>query len=200
MLERISTINLDSAMKNLAHGTHDKHMFVCHETVSYNIQGLADILGLENTLQHEGYGIHGVTDRDGHRCWAHGMGKAVFWHAGGVNSVAVGVENISEIPILVQAKKVTHEQAHTMWLQRPQQLSALAILIACWHNTNPEAHPIRRSNGKTDSHGICSHWDVSQHYSESEGHWDCWPYDKGGYFPLDHVIAMAKHYANMYRF
>jgi hypothetical protein len=197
---RAATIDISQVMASLAHGTHKKHMFVCHETVSYNVTGLADILGVENVLKREGYGIHGLTDREGHKCWAHGHGNAIFWHAGDVNDVAVGVENISEIPILIQAKKITHEQAHEMWLQRPAQLTALAILIACWHNSSPENHPLKRSNGKIESHGVCSHWDVSQHYKSSGGHWDCWPHDKGGYFPLAHVLSLAKHYAAIYKF
>lgn len=199
-LVRSATINLNAAMKDLAHGTHEKTMFVCHETVSYNVTGMADILGLENVLKGEGYGIHGITDKDGHKCWAHGMGRAILYHCGGVNEVAVGCENISEIPILVQHKKITHERAWQMWMQRHQQLSALAILIACWHNADPKHHPLVRSNGKGSSPGICSHWDVSQHYSASEGHWDCWPHDKGGYFPLAHVLELAKHYATIYKF
>lgn len=195
-----SAINLSNVMSGLSHGHHEKHMFVCHETVSYNVKGLADILGVEGVLKRKGYGIHGMTDKDGHKCWAHGMGNAIFWHAGDVNDVAVGCENVSEIPILVEAKKLTHAQAWQMWLQRHQQLSALAIIIACWHNASPNNHPLQRSDGKIHSPGICSHWDVSQHYVSSGGHWDCWPHDKGGYFPLAHVIDLAKHYASIYKF
>lgn len=199
-MHKVSVINIAPAMKNLGHGTSVKTHFVCHESVSYNVPGLSDILGLESVLQHEGYGIHGITDKDPHKCWARGMGETTFWHAGGVNSVAVGVENISEIPILIQSKKITHQQAHELWLERHAQLSALAILIACWHNADKKNHPLVRSDGRIESPGICSHWDVSQHYSASEGHWDCWPVDKHGYFPLAHVIEMAKHYATIYKF
>lgn len=199
-LHKAAVIDIASAMKGLSHGKQAKHMFVCHETVSYNVPGLSDILGVESTLHHEGYGIHGITDKDGHKCWAKGDGEAIFYHAGDVNGVAVGCENVSEIPILVQAKKVTHEQAYHLWMERHAQLSALAILIACWHNTNPKAHPIKRSTGKIESPGICSHWDVSRWYADSGGHLDCWPVDKGGYFPLAHVIALAKVYAKQYKF
>jgi hypothetical protein len=199
-MQSVAVINIASAMKDLDHGSHSKSMFVCHETVSHNVPGMADILGVEVVLKKEGYGIHGLTDKDGHKCWAKGMGNAVFYHAGDVNGVAVGVENVSEIPIMVQSKLITHARAHDMWLARHNQLSALAILMACWHNTNPEKHVLRRSTGKIGSPGVCSHWDVSQHYKSAGGHWDCWPYDKGGYFPLDHVIGLAKHYATVYKF
>jgi len=187
-------------MKNLSHGTHTKTVFVAHETVSYNVPGLADILGVETTLQHKGYGIHGMTDKDGYKAWANGMGEAIFWHCGNANPYATGVENVSEIPLLVQTKKITHKQAYEMWMQRHQQLSALAILMACWHNVHPVQRPLRRTDGKPGSRGVCSHWDLSQWDPGAEGHWDCWPEDKGGYFPLDHVIYLAKHYASSYRF
>jgi hypothetical protein len=194
-MHKISVINIAPVMKSLAHGQHVKNMFVSHETVSYNIVGLADITGLEKVLKEEGYGIQGMTDMDGHKCWARGMGESVLWHAGSVNGVAVGVENISEIPLLLEHKKINHEQAHTMWLHREKQLTALAILMAAWHNSDTKNHPLVRSTGKIGSPGVCSHWDVSQHYADSEGHWDCWPYDKGGYFPLAHVLELAKVYA-----
>lgn len=197
-MHHASIINIAPAMSGLAHGTHAKDEFVCHETVSYNKIGLADILGLESVLHSEGYGVHGITDMEGHKGWAKGHGNDIFYHAGGANERAVGCENISEIPILVEAKKVTHARAHEMWLHRDKQLTALAILIACWHNADQHAHPLVRSNG--NGRGVCSHWDVSQHHPESQGHWDCWPFDKGGYFPLAHVIQLAKTYADIYEF
>lgn len=200
MKHKIHYINIAPAMHDLSHGTQTKTMFVCHETVSHNVPGLSDILGVEGVLEREGYGIHGITDKDGHKCWAKNMGDAIFYHAGDVNGVANGVENVSEIPILVQAKTVTHEQAHKMWMERHQQLSALAILMACWHNKDPKNRPLKRSTGKIESPGVCSHWDVSRWYADSGGHWDCWPVDQGGYFPLDHVLDLAKHYAKSYSF
>lgn len=197
---KIARINIAPAMAHLSHGTQTKHMFVCHETVSHNVPGLADILGVEGVLQREGYGIHGMTDKDGHKAWANGMGEAIFYHAADVNGVAVGVENVSEIPILVQGKHVTHDEAYHMWMERHAQLSALAILMACWHNVHPVQRPLKRSTGKIDSPGVCSHWDVSRWYVGSGGHWDCWPHDQAGYFPLDHVIELAKAYAKTVRF
>lgn len=197
---KIARINIAPAMKDLSHGTHTKSVFVCHETVSHNVPGLADILGVEGVLEREGYGIHGMTDKDGHKAWANGMGEAIFWHCGNANDYATGVENVSEIPIFVQAKQVTHEQAHRMWLERGAQLHALATLIACWHNVHPVQRPLKRTDGKPGSRGVCSHWDLSQWDSGAGGHWDCWPVDEGGYFPLDHVIELAKTLTHQYRF
>jgi hypothetical protein len=182
----------------VTHGIHPKDMFVSHETVSYNLPGLRDVEGIENVLKGEGYWIHGITDMEAHRAWNKGHGNAVFYHAGGVNERAVGCENISEIPILILAKKITNVQAHDMWMKRDHQLNALAMMIACWHNADKKEHPLIRSNG--NSPGVCSHWDVSQHHKESEGHWDCRPFDKGGHFPLAHTIALAKHLALSYEF
>lgn len=195
MTMKIVYRNIASEMRALAHGTHVKNMFVCHETVSYNALGWGDINGIIGVLQHEGYGIHGIVDQEGHKCWAYNLGNAVFWHAGGVNSVANGVELVSEIPILIASKHMTHKQAHKAWLKRTKQLNGLAQLMAGWHNSDKKNHPLVRSNGMKP--GVCSHWDVSQHHPESEGHWDCWPFDAHpqGYFPLEHVLDLAKKYA-----
>lgn len=194
---KISYRNIASEMRPLSHGTHTKTMFVCHETVSYNVVGWGDVNGVISTLKKEGYGIHGIVDKDGHKCWAYGLGNDVFWHAGGVNEIADGVELVSEIPILIQSKRLTHKAAHAEWLKRTKQLEGLAQLLAGWHNSDRHNHPLVRSNGSVGSHGVCSHWDVSRHYAASEGHWDAWPFDAhpSGYFPLQHVIDMAKDYA-----
>ena len=197
---KIARINIAPAMASLSHGTQEKHMAVCHETVSHNVPGLADILGVEGVLEREGYGIHGITDKDGHKAWANGMGEAILYHAGDVNGVAIGIEQVSEIPILIEAKQITHEQAFNMWMERQAQLSATAILLACWHNVHPTERPLKRSDGKIESPGVCSHWDVSRWYPDAGGHWDCWPEDEGGYYPLDHVIDLAKQYVSAYRF
>lgn len=194
MMHKIAVINISPVMKDLVHGSHKKDMFVCHETVSYNLPGLRDIEGLEQVLHREGYGIQGITDMEGHKAWAKGLGDSIMYHAGGVNERAVGVENISEIPLLIQAKKITHDQAYHMWLHRETQLNALAILAAAWHNSDHVNHKLVRSDGLHP--GVTSHWNVSQHFASSDGHWDCWPHDQGGYFPLAHVIELAKVYAN----
>lgn len=193
-MHKISVINIAPAMGGLSHGTHLKDEFVCHESVSYNVIGTSDIEGLEAVLQREGYGIHGIVDKEGHKAWAKGHGNDIYYHAGGANTRAVGVELVSEIPLLIQTKKMNHKEAHTAWLHREAQLTGLAILIAAWHNSDKDNHEIVRGDG--NGKGVCSHWDVSQHFTESDGHWDCWPWDKGGYFPIAHVIELAKIYAN----
>ena len=192
-MHHIACFNTADIVRDHVHGTHAKDMLVCHETVSKDAPAMSDIIGVENDLAKKDYGIHGMTDLEGHKAWARGLGDAIFWQAGGANERSVGIENVSYIPALIQAKVLTKEQAHKKWLEREKQLTALAILIACWHNADKEHHKLVRSNGNTP--GVCSHWDVSQHHPESDGHWDCWPHDKGGYFPLALVIHMAKGYA-----
>lgn len=194
-MPKIPVINISKVFEPDQHGTHTKHLFVVHETVSPDAAGLADILGVESSLRKEGYGVQGITDQEGHKAWTLSHSDWVLYHAGGVNSYAVGCEQVSYIPALIKADVLTHAQAHEHWLARTHQLTATAMLIAGWHNADKKNHPIRRSNGLIESPGVCSHWDVSQHYSESDGHWDCWPWDKGGYFPLQHLIDLATTYA-----
>jgi hypothetical protein len=187
-------------MKDLDHGSHKKHMFVCHETVSHNVPGMADILGVEVVLKKEGYGIHGLTDKDGHKCWAKKMGNAVFWHAGDVNDVAVGIENVSEIPIMIE-QEADQPRAGAQPLAGAAQPAVGA--------RHPDGLLAQRQPG-------CARAPAQQRQDRfagrllalgrqpalqsSRGHWDCWPYDKGGYFPLDHVIGLARHYATVYQF
>lgn len=194
-MHKISVLNTEPYMRRHSHGTHQKDMFVNHETVSHDITGLDDIIGTEKYLAEKDYGIHGMTDLEGHMAWARGMGNALFYQAGGVNERSVGCENVSWIPVLVQNKTLTHEQAFRMWMARTKQLHANALLLAAWHNADRAHHPLIRSNG--NSPGFCSHWDVSQHFPASEGHTDCWPHDKGGYFPLSYVLHMAIHLADL---
>lgn len=172
------------------HGTHAKDMMVLHETISHDVSGIGDIMGVEEDLARRDYGIHGMNDQEGHMAWAHGLVLALFYHAGGVNERACGIEQVSFIPSLIQAKTITREQGYKMWLARSKQLMATAEMISAWHLQNPTQRPLKRSNGNQP--GVCSHWDVSQHHAESEGHWDCQPHDKGGHYPIGHVIEMAK--------
>lgn len=189
-MTKISVRNISTQMRPVSHGDHLKDMFVCHETITPDALGWGDIDGVLRGLRGEGYGIQGMTDLEGHKAWTLSNSDWVLYHAGGVNSRAVGVENVSIIPLLIQRHNLTNEQAHERWLSRVKQLDALAMLMCGWHNADKQQHPLIRSNG--DSRGVCSHWDVSQHHKESLGHWDCRPYDKGGHFPLAHVIAKAR--------
>lgn len=198
-MPKIAVRNITEDMRSVHHDSHPKSMFVCHETITKDALGWGDITSVLSGLKAEGYGIQGMTDLEGHKAWTVGHSDWTLYHTGGVNSIAVGVENVSIIPILIQHHNLTKDQAHERWLTRTKQLDALAFLMAGWHNADRKRHPLTRSDGLKP--GICSHWDVSQHHAASQGHWDCWPWDKGGHFPLAHVIEMAKRYAAMdYKF
>lgn len=190
---RLHYLHTEKLLASHAHGTHAKDLAVLHETVSRDLPGLADIEGVENDLAKRDYGIHGMTDAEGNMAWAYNLGKAVFWHCGGVNERSIGIEQVSYIPALIQQKTITREQGYKMWLSRERQLQATAKLLAAWHNVDPKGHPLVYSNGLHP--GVTSHWDVSQHFSASQGHWDCQPHDKGGHYPMGHVISLAKAYA-----
>lgn len=164
------------------HYRHHKDMIVLHETVSPDYPGLKDIKEVENYLANKGYGIHGMTDAEGNIAWARGFGNAVFYHAGGVNERAIGIEQVADTP---------HDSPfsyHSYWEKRTQELRATSKLVAAICRT--WNIPLRFSNG--DSPGITSHWNVSQIYRESQGHWDCHPRHLGGYYPIIWVINQAK--------
>ena len=186
-------LNYDSRplMQPHVHGWHDKDLLVLHETVSPDIPGLRDILDVARFLALKNYGIHGLTDKEGHKAWALGLGRAIFWQCGGVNERSVGIEQVSRVMLQAPRNKLRRQ----IWAARQKQLRATAQLIAAWHNGNPERHPLVYSNGRHP--GVTSHWDVSQWSPASEGHTDCWPSHKGGYYPILEVIRMAKVYARL---
>jgi hypothetical protein len=173
-------------MKPHAHGYHLKSLIVLHETVSGDIPGWKDIDNVEQFLASKDYGIHGMTDAEGNVGWALGLGRAIFWQAGGVNSESIGIEQVSNVMLRSPRNPVRK----AIWLARDKQLRATAKLIACI--ARAQGIPIRYSDSRAP--GITSHWDVSQHNAASDGHSDCWPAHKGGYFPMLYVIGLAKMY------
>jgi len=187
--------NSRGLMSGHAHGYASKDLAVLHETVSPDIAGLGDILSVERFLARIGYGIHGMTDKEGHVVWARGLGKAIFYQCGGVNQRSIGIEQVSRV--MLESKSNTR-RSH-IWAARQPQLRATAKLLAAWHNGAPERHPLVYSNGKHP--GVTSHWSVSQWSPTSEGHTDCHPKHLGGYYPALEVINLAKGYAKLgYRF
>lgn len=194
-MPRIAYIDLAPLERHAKHAQdrHEKDLMVLHETVSHDVAGIGDIINTVKYLVEKGYGIHGMTDEEGHKAWAYGLGTSEFVHAGGVNARACGIESVSWIPYLVQTKAITNEQAWLMWMKRGAQLSATAKLVAAWHAAEPHNRPLVYSDALHP--GVTSHWDVSQHFATSDGHKDCWPHHKRGYYPILHVIELAKLYA-----
>lgn len=176
-------------MKHSVHGTHvPKTGIVCHETVSPDLKGWGDITGVEKYLAKVGYGIHGMTDLEGHKAWASGLGSAIFYHAGGANEETIGIENVSKVMLAAP----TNKARKAIWLARQVQLNSLAQMIAAIHNTKPHEVPLKFWDGAPGGEGVTSHWNISQHHSSSEGHTDCWPVHEGGYFPIMYVIYRAR--------
>lgn len=183
-----------------AHGSHDKHGIVMHETISPNImRSLADIKGVSRYLDVEGYGIHGITDNDGHKAWCRQHGRAIFYHAssfgathhGHANTNFMGIEQISDIP----AKYKTRETRLAAWLDMPTELDASAQLIAA--AARAHGFPIVDNPGDTDKPGVTTHYEVSTFNGVAGGHTDCWPSHLGGYFPKRLLIRLAKHYYDL---
>jgi len=200
-MQRLNYLHIEKTQQPHAHGWHDKHMLVLHETVTKDMPGLNDIVLVEKELASRDYGIHGMNDAEGNMAWAYNCGLAVFWHAGGVNLVSCGIEQVSLIPALIANGTITREQGYKYWLARTLQLTATAKMIAAWHNTVPKERPIRYCDGSGNHPGVTSHFNVSQHHPESQGHWDCQPHDQGGHYPLGHVIQLAQSMVSFgYRF
>jgi hypothetical protein len=176
-------LNTAPMMASSSHGRHRKDLIVLHETVSGDVRGLADIQAVESYLAGIGDGIHGMTDREGHTAWAVGLGDAIFYHCGGVNERSIGIE---------QVFRGAHNRPsdRLLWTVRDAELRATARLVAC--AARAWRIPLRYSDG--DHAGVTSHWSVSQHHPESQGHWDCHPVHLGGYYPALAVIRMARGY------
>jgi hypothetical protein len=176
-------VNLDTShlLAGVIHGRHAKDLVVLHETVSGDLRGLADITGVESYLARIGYGIHGMTDREGNIAWARGDGDAIFYHCGGVNERSIGIEQVFR-------GATDKPRDRVLWAARQPELRATAKLLAAIANT--WRIPLRYSDG--DHPGVTSHWSVSQHHPESQGHWDCHPIHLGGYYPALAVINLAR--------
>lgn len=181
---RLTVLNTATLMRPHVHGRHPKDLIVLHETVSPNVKGIADIEGVENYLASKDYGIHGMTDNDGNIAWALGLGDAVFWQAGGVNERSIGIEQVSDVMV----KHSSNADRKQAWAAMTQEIDATAELVAQIHRA--WGVPLVYSDG--DHPGVTTHWSVSQHHPESEGHTDCYPVHLGGYYPALEVIARAK--------
>jgi hypothetical protein len=188
---KLSYKDTSALMKPHVHGHEHKDLIVLHETVSSDIVGWRDIDSVEEFLASKDYGIHGMTDAEGHIAWAYGLGDAVFWQAGGVNGRSIGIEQVSKV--MIQAP--TTLLRRKMWSLRQAELRATAKLCAAISNTRGIPLAAAKWNGSQFSPGIVTHFQVGKHYEASDGHTDCFPVHLGGYYPLYEVIQLAKNYA-----
>lgn len=180
------TVDFDShsIMAPHVHGMHDKDLIVLHETVSPDAVGLSDILGVEKYLASKDYGIHGMTDKEGHIAWSVGLGHAIFYQCGGVNERSIGIEQVSNVMLKTPANSLRRK----IWALRQKELRATAALVGAISSVH--FIPLVYSDGRRP--GVTTHWSVSRWASQSEGHTDCFPVHFGGYYPALEVIAMAK--------
>lgn len=185
---QLKYLDTSSIMRSQVHGHHHKDVIVLHETVSGDVRGVGDILAVEHYLDktEEELGIHGMTDREGNIAWAHGLGDAIFYHAGGVNERGIGIEQVFR-----GAKNRPSDKI--LWTVREKELRATAKLCAAIHNT--WGIPLVYSD--SNHPGVTTHYSVSRHHRQSDGHWDCHPVHLGGYYPVLSVIALAKTYAKL---
>lgn len=168
-------------------GHREKDLIVLHETVSYNKPGLIDIKEPAAYLDAKGYEIHAIIDAEQNSAWCYDP-TAVYDHAysgvGLVNTRSIGIELVSEIPLKPSPLR------YQAWLKRRKQLDRLAWWVA-WL-CQQQSIPIKYSDSSMSEPGITSHWDVSQTWNVTHGHWDCWPKHKGGHFPMLYVVNKAQ--------
>lgn len=169
---------------------HAKNLVVLHETVSHNQPGTGDIHGVAAYMDAHGLEIHLIIDKEGNTGWCY-QPKAVYDHAasgdGGVNTRSVGIELVSEIPLLP-----TNLERRRAWLapDREKQLDTAAAWVAFLSTIQPI--PLRFSGGRRS--GITTHWNVSDTYLGGQGHWDCKPIHKPvyGHFPAMYIVYKAR--------
>lgn len=187
--------NTAKVMKPHVHGFSPKENIILHETVSPDYAGWKDVDGIRDYLANKDYGIHGITDAEGHIAWAYGLGRAIFWQAGGLNIAGIGIEQVSRVMLQSPSNSVRR----AIWTARTKELRATAKLIACI--SSAQGIPIQAATWRPAEHkfspGVVSHYQVSQHFLASQGHTDCKPVHLGGYYPLFEVIFLAKGYAKL---
>lgn len=193
---KLAYLNTHDLMAPHSHGRHYKDIIGLHETVSPDKPGWGDITGVEKYLADKDYGIHGMTDFEGHIAWSHGLGDSIFWQMGGLNERCIGIEQVSRVMLAAP----TNILRRKIWATRQAELRATAKLCAAIHNTRKSVPLVASkwdyAHGQFTP-GILTHYQVSQHYRESEGHTDCYPVHLGGYYPLYEVIQLAKGYAKL---
>jgi len=192
-----NVLNIGPEQADNVHGRHDKDMIVLHETVSGDVAGWGDVRSISSYLDNKDYGIHGITDAEGHIAWAYGKGDAIFYHAasrgsrgnGLVNTRSMGIELISRVMLMSQDNDVRYK----IWWQRQKELIATAKLVA----TVARFHGVPLVSSDSSVPGITTHWEVTMRWGVPGGHTDCWPKAAGGYFPKGRVIQLAKYYRSL---
>lgn len=185
-------IDISAIVADDVHGFAQKDMVVLHETVSPDIKGVGDLLGNAKYLDHEGYGVQGLTDAEGNVAWARSYEDAILYHAastgskgsGHINTRAIGIEQVSRVMLDVK----DNPSRFARWWKRNKELEATASLLA--YISHKHGVPLRYSDGTKP--GVTAHWQVSQTFDVPDKHTDCWPKHLGGYYPMLRVIFRAR--------
>lgn len=165
--------------------THKKTLIVLHETVSHDSPGVGDIKAVAAFMDGIGLEIHCIIDIEGNVGWAYEK-THVYDHALGANPQSVGIEQVSDVPLL--GSNAERIKAWDPRGPRRRQLNKVAEWCA-WICQSLDI-PIRYSDASYP--GITSHWDVSQTFLHGDGHWDCKPKHKGGHYPILYVVNKAR--------
>lgn len=167
---RFPDISVNRVAQGNSHGTIVPKLIVLHSTESHDRPGNQDIAGVLRFLEktEDALGIHFVVDKEG----LVGIGARIntlVYHARGVNSIAVGIEQIG----------FAHS---TEWRRgdRLKQLERVAKILA--YLSKELGIPLTHST----NHGVCRHLDLPK-----GGHTD--PGSKKEY-PFFYVLKLAKEY------
>lgn len=190
-------LNIGPAQADNVHGRYNKDIAVLHETVSPNYPGWGDIISVSDYLDNKDYGIHSVIDDEGHIAWAYGHGEAIFYHTdssgtkgnGKINSRGIGIELVSR----VMMNYSDNTSRWRVWWTMDKEINACAKLLA-WAS---RAHNFPLVDSPGNKPGVTTHWEVTQMYGVTGGHWDCYPRHRGGYFPKLRIIERAKFYKKL---
>jgi len=174
-----------------------KDIVVLHETVSPDYVGFADIIQTAGYLAAHGLGIHAVIDLEGYLGWALNRRHDIFYHTdssgnignGHINTRAIGIELVSRVML----DEKTQALRWKAWLGRQKEINKLGQLLA--FISSADDIPLTYSNGKVP--GITTHWQVTKTFGVQGGHVDCWPFDKGGYFPMGVILKRAQFYQSL---
>lgn len=192
-----NVLNIGPAQADNVHGTHDKDLLVFHETVSPDYPGWSDVTQTSEYLDNKDYGIHGIVDKEGHKAWAGGHGKAIFYHTisagrlgtGYVNTRGIGIELVSRVML----DQPDNYHRWLAWWYHNKQIEEAAKLGA-WI-TRTHDIPLQMSDGSRP--GITTHYEVTTRFGVYGGHVDCWPRNQGGYFPKIRLVDRIRHYREL---
>lgn len=194
-MPKLAYKDIGPAQADNVHGRHKKIGWVIHETVSPNYSGWGDVVQVSEYLDNKDYGIHSVTDGEGHVAWALGYGNAVFYHTDSdnhdANSNMIGIEQVSRV-MLDYKSRADRIKA---WLHMQPELHATAKIIAASARAQDmDLSYIVNNTGNTQAKGVTTHWEVTNNYHIYGGHVDAWPTKRGGYYPKGMVITLARRY------